>query len=787
MGNSAGRNETPASAQWSVRSALLLVGFSAVTAQVVLMRELVVVFYGNELSLGLMLASWFFWTALGSGILGRARVAAWHARGITAALQCVLALAFPLSIVAVRLARSAYQTLPGELLGPGAMLAVSFAVLSAFCLVSGWLFAAGSRLYAESTGIGIAGATSALYLVEAIGSGIGGFLTGLLLVPSLTPFQIATLLALLNVASAAALIPRKTLRWLPGIAVFLVAFGIGAFRYAVPWLEARTLGSLWRGFHLLAVRNSIYGNLVVVGTEGSRSLYENGLVVATAPDPAAAEEAVHYALLQHPSPRSLLLIGGGLNGSISQALQHTGVSRLDYVELDPAILDIAREFFPSEAASIARDSRVRVRTADGRQFLKAAGPSFDVIVVNLPDPQTAQLNRFYTVEFFEEASRRLNPGGVFSIRLSGAENYLSPQLGEFLGCIRKSLSEAFADVVAMPGDPVHFFAAARSGYLTRNPEVLVERLRARQLRTSYVREYYIPFRITPDRLLDLEQQTAPRPESGVNRDFSPIAYYFDTALWSARFSPVQSSWFQRLAAVGFGGLTTGLGLLIFAVAGLLFRIRHTGARLSATAGYCVVAMGFTMIASEILLLLAFQSLYGYVYQQLSIIIAAFMAGLALGSRSAQVRLDRSYAAASVEQGMGSLARLQAIAAVSPVLLVILFRVLEHIHEPAALWLVSRILFPAVALACGFLGGYQFPRASRIFFARAKPTAGPGGLYALDLAGSCSGAVVLSVYFIPVFGFLKTAALVGLMNLAPLALALRSGILNRQSSIVNRQS
>src|SRR5208337_4592030 len=107
-------------------------------------------------------------------------------------------------------------------------------------------------------------------------------------------------------------------------------------------LEANSQERFWRGLQLVATRNSVYGSLAVVGTEGSRSVYENGVVLFNVPDPAAAEEAVHYALLEHPSPRSLLLIGGGLNGSIAQALRHTSLERIDYVELDPAILDLAR-------------------------------------------------------------------------------------------------------------------------------------------------------------------------------------------------------------------------------------------------------------------------------------------------------------------------------------------------------------------------------------------------------------------------------------------------------------
>jgi len=55
---------------FAVRAALTLIGFSAVIGQIVVMRELIVVFNGNEISLGIMLATWLFWTAAGSSLSG---------------------------------------------------------------------------------------------------------------------------------------------------------------------------------------------------------------------------------------------------------------------------------------------------------------------------------------------------------------------------------------------------------------------------------------------------------------------------------------------------------------------------------------------------------------------------------------------------------------------------------------------------------------------------------------------------------------------------------------------
>lgn len=163
----------------ATRAALVLVGFTAVIAQVILMRELIVVFYGNEISLGLMLASWLLWTSAGSIVLGRPSAHDRSPMRQVAALQVLLALALPLTILAVRSSKLVFQPLPGELLGPAPMLLVALGALSLFCIVSGGLFAAGSRLYTAEAGTSVGVASSSMYLLEALGSGAGGVLPAL--------------------------------------------------------------------------------------------------------------------------------------------------------------------------------------------------------------------------------------------------------------------------------------------------------------------------------------------------------------------------------------------------------------------------------------------------------------------------------------------------------------------------------------------------------------------------------------------------------------------------------
>jgi len=671
-------------------------------------------------------------------------------------LQIATAMVLPLTILALRVSKTVIQSMPGEILGPGVMLYTSFFILSVFCIISGGLFAAGSRLYAAAIGSSTAVSTGSVYLYEAAGSGIGGILASLVLIRFLTAFEIASLLSILNLVAALTLIGVSLRR------LVIIGTIITLFPFANQALESFSLHYLWQGFQMVETRNSIYGNLAVIKTgetvapNGSFSLFENGLIIYNIPDPEAAEEAVHYALLQHPSPKRLLLVGGGVGGGLNQALKHPTLEHVDYVELDPTILELARRHFPEKW-----DKRVSVYHIDGRLFLKRSTGMYDVIIVNLPDPHTAQLNRFYTADFFQEAARKLSPDGLLSFQVTGAENYISDELAKFLRCINKTLQTVFPEVIVMPGATIHFFASTQAGILTDDSNRLVERLQQRQIHTSYVREYYIPFRMMPDRMLDLQSHIEPRPETPINRDFVPIAYYFDVALWSTRFHTPYRRMFGFIATLKFEKMMGAAALILFVLVGLLGWTLRNESRHRVTAGFAVFTMGFTLIGLEIMLLLAFQAIYGYVYHQLAIMIGAFMVGMASGSW---------FSLRDVRDKLHHLSGLQALAALMPVSLYGIFVLCDGIHQTLGLFIVSQILFPALALIAGALGGYQFPLASRIYFKLLKhPHQSPGTLYGLDLIGACLGAVTLSSYLIPVFGFMKTALFLALLNLALAAL------------------
>jgi spermidine synthase len=198
-----------------------------------------------------------------------------------------------------------------------------------------------------------------------------------------------------------------------------------------------------------------------------------------------------------------------------------------------------------------------------------------------------------------------------------------------------------------------------------------------------------------------------------------------------------------------------------------------GRRARSAAACCVAATGFTLITLQVILLLAFQSIYGYVYHQLAILIGLGMAGIGLGSWLGirRIRLDG-------RPPYRNLASTQYLLALSAPALIFVVSLLAKISGVATIWMAAQLAFPALAALSGVLGGYQFPIAAEIALQNRSKL---GTLYAIDLLGGCVGALLLSTYLIPVFGFWKTAWLCAVVNLAPALLAARINLGTQKSS------
>lgn len=128
------------------------------------------------------------------------------------------------------------------------------------------------------------------------------------------------------------------------------------------------------------------------------------------------EPIVHCAAIAHEAPASALVIGGGDGGSSEELLKHPGIRRVVMAELDAEVVRISRQYLGAVHRGAFEDPRLEVHIGDGFEFVQRLGERFDLIVLDLTDPDTPA-QRLYTREFFEMVRRCLNPGGAVSLHI----------------------------------------------------------------------------------------------------------------------------------------------------------------------------------------------------------------------------------------------------------------------------------------------------------------------------------------------------------------------------------
>ena len=680
-----------------------LLGFLATAFQIYLLREFSSQFYGSELTFGLFLGSWLLWGGLGSlarpgkkSSLGSSRLAGSYGLAV---------ILFFAGLAVLRFSHNLMGILPAEVTGLAP--ALGFALLLSLFLS----FPLG-HYFVLNAGL-LGGDVSLVYLMESAGAAVAGLFVHFLLIPGLSNWQGCAVVGAVAVIAALTGMRPGRRRW-----TLLAALALAA---ALAVFDIPSQRTAWKPLRLVEAEDTPYGKLQVVRTAEQVSLFDNGLAVFTHPNVGAAEESVHFALLQRDGVRRVLLIGGGAGGGVAEVLKYPGV-RVDYVELDPAVISLAEKHLAAPDRAALEDPRVRLLHRDGRTFLEGAEERYDAIVLSLPEPATAQINRYYTQQFFLMARGKLAPGGVLSFVVPSAENYISDSLGQFLGSLAATVRSIFPEVAAVPGANCVFLASEAP--LDLEAGWLSEKIIRFGLKNKFVSPEMLPARLHPARIEYLAGKlSGGKPK--LNLDLVPVSYYFHSVLWAGQFRGLESNllraagrlppgWFLDAPLILFG-----IGLVSLAVARKRSPVRFM---------VPVAVMGFTSIVVEIVMFISFQANFGYVYGKIPLLLAFFMAGLVLGSFLARRTKRPGRAELPVVQG-----------AFVPMLL-ITFKSLAGAGGEAAPF--------ALLLVFGALGGFLFVAANRLIL---RESFHQGLAYGVDLLASFVGVILASGLLIPLFG------------------------------------
>ncbi|HMK51875.1 MAG TPA: fused MFS/spermidine synthase, partial [Thermodesulfobacteriota bacterium] len=581
----------------TLKTSLFLMGLSSITAQIVLLRELLVSFLGNELTLGIILASWLILVAAGSFLIGKSVEHVEKKLEIFVVFQLIFSISFPFAIFLGRIFKNILLVTPGEALGFAPIFYSSLLILLPVTFPYGALFTYGCKLYAQHEGED-ASSVGRVYLLETVGSMIGGLLLTFFLIQYFNSFTIAFLISLSNSLMSIFLLranprsPRttsqKVLMILSILLFFLFAFCL--LPQTSKTIHQFSIRSQWRGLNIIHYENSVYGNITVTKRGEQYTFFADGVpsVTTPVPDISFIEDFVHFPMLFHKKPESILILNGGAGGMIHEILKYP-VTRLDYVELDPLLLKLAQKFPTPLTQSELSDRRVKIDYMDGRLFVQRIGERFDVIFIGLSTPQSLQTNRLFSSEFFSAAKEKMKPNGILALTLPGSLTYISPELRDLNGCILDTLRSVYQYVRVIPGD-VNLYLASDSESLEKiSPHEISKRFEERKIRASLITGNYIEYRLN-ERWLKWFWQSMEGRKAHINSDFHPLAVFFNLSYWNSLFSPYVTEvfkWYQN------NSLTLSIGkiILITIILAALFKKWPRLSRHSIT--YSIFATGLT--------------------------------------------------------------------------------------------------------------------------------------------------------------------------------------------------
>jgi spermidine synthase len=156
--------------------------------------------------------------------------------------------------------------------------------------------------------------------------------------------------------------------------------------------------------HLMIFHNAMLGRVMTL----------DGVVQTTEVDEFIYHEMMaHVPIFAHGQAKRVLIIGGGDGGMLREVLRHKAVEHVTMVEIDSAVIDMAKEYLPNHSAGAFEDERAHIVIADGMDYVRETDDRFDVIISDSTDP-IGPGEVLFSDDFYAQCKRILNEGGVMA-------------------------------------------------------------------------------------------------------------------------------------------------------------------------------------------------------------------------------------------------------------------------------------------------------------------------------------------------------------------------------------
>ena len=667
-------------------------GISSITVQLVTIREFLTQFHGNEITISLVLFAWLMLNGVGSLICRFIKIS----KVSIYSLIILLIALWPLpQLIIIRYLREmimVHGASPGfyQIFFYVTITTAPYALLTGYILPSA-LDLLNAHHYDFNSG--------ELYITDNIGDILGGVIFSFFLVYWLNPFKIIGVTSGLLILISMQLFIKDKKNLLTVLALMAIAvFYIYAFNTG---FEKSTLVKQYGD--VLQYRETPIGRLVITREESQHTFWESGTPLYSDGEIINSEEKVHYPMCQLDNEiGNVLLISGGIGETLPELYKYKP-KNIDYVELDPSLTDMA-----IEAGLLIKAPRLNIINQDGRAYLKTTQKKYDTIIIDLPDPDTFQLNRFFTSEFFKTTRERLNKDGVLSFSVKAYENYISDIEKEKLSSIYNTLIQYYDNIVILPGNETYFICSNRALSLD-----IPARLEEKSIETKYI-QYYYNGNVTGERISQLRNSID--VNEYVNTDFEPRLLNIAFKAWFAKY--------------GFSPRAFLIPAVFIVIIYIIIMRKEE---------YILFSSGMASMAVEMLVIYCFQIIYGYVYLKVGMLITAFLFGLLPGAVLGSAFRQKRYSELIISEFfiLG--------------LLICFYIWISFIRTD-----LHQIWFILYCVLFSFFCGFQFPIVTGIIGEKSSPAA---GCIAADLAGAASGTLLAGTLLVPLAGIQATVIII----------------------------
>ena len=695
--------------------AAFFVGYSSLIYQVVFLREFLTIFYGNELCVGTIIGIWLAGIALGALIGSRVSDRIKQRRdSVFLIIFAGMHILFPLMLFLLRVSSPVFLIgARGQYLSFARLLLALCTFVVPVSMTSGILFPmACGFTYRKGRG----GVTSGMvYFAESMGSLVGGCLFTFVFILYLNYFQIAFMQLGLALLLCVIFMMRTSKK--SALAAFVATVILNAVLYwqFVPsTMDRYTTQKRWDAFFdPLPLDRSVdtkYQNVAVSSRDSQIDLYTNLKYRCSIPDPYTNELFAQYVMCQSPHPDDILIIQELFSGLIDPCRSHRPQS-ITILELDKQYYDTVAQSAPALVDDEIAHPNVHLAFVDGRFFIKQTDTRYDVIIINVPDPESAMLNRFYTREFFYEIKSALKTDGVLALKLTSAPNFMGDAVGKYNSSIYKTLVDVFDDVIVTHGETKFFVACDSASAITSNADDLIQRYIDRGIeRERFIPQAFLDL-LNPARLAFVKQNLDDRAcSSPINTNINPVAYHFNLYMWDQFSGSRLTGLLKKIEQLSVRHIVLALALITGILLAAVYAsksIRQKNIALRSVLLWVICSTGFTAMGMEMLLLFAFQNIFGYLYSMIGFIVALFMFGLTVGV------MGGMYGVSRLKKSQKIVLLLLTVEVILPLCAFFLPSAIDFAGACSAPWQTMLAFFVMVA-GCGILTGIEFPLAVHLF-------------------------------------------------------------------------